>query len=110
MVVAACAMTDEKPEDAANTWLPVNLLGAEDVRLLYADNVFVNYSADDMTVAFFQSKRPVTGSEPPESLEAVCVARIVLPPRLAEHLRKVLDTIVPQFEEMQRRVFGERKK
>ena len=105
MVVAACAMADEQPTE--KKWLPITLTGADSVRLTYADGLWVNYTVDDVSIAFFQSTRPViTSPEPVANLEAVCVARIVLPSRIAKHLRDVLVTVLPAHEEMQQRYLG----
>jgi hypothetical protein len=94
-------MADDQPGTKKPIpWLPLELLAAEDVRLTYADAVWANHTSDDISVAFFQTKRPVLTEEEFANLQrlpAVCVGRIVLPVRVAEHLRDVLSGIIAAF-------------
>lgn len=67
--------------------LPMDLLGADETPLTYADTVHVGYSRDDISISFFQYTRPILKTkeevEALESLPARCVARLVLPARAA---------------------------
>ncbi len=71
--------------------------------MTYADAVFVNYSFDDISVAFFQTIRKVPRNaqeamETVSALPARCVSRVVLSPRVAVLLRNWLDLNISQRE------------
>jgi hypothetical protein len=101
-------MADDQPDvKKPPSWLPLELLGAEDVRLIYVDAVWVNHTADDISVAFFQTKRPVLTQDELVKLErlpAACVGRIVLPVRVAEHLRDVLVELIAEFQATKKQI------
>ena len=85
------------------TTLPIELFGAEDVQMTYADAVFVNYSFDDISVAFFQTLRKVPrnaqeATESVSTLPARCVSRVVLSPRVAALLHNWLEINIRQRE------------
>jgi len=80
--------------------IPLDLQGAEDVPMTYADAVFVNYAFEDLSIAFFQTTRPIikTAEEAAalESLPARCMVRVVLSPSVATRLRDFLDLNIQQ--------------
>lgn len=102
MMIRVTRMAEDQSDSKGARLLPIELLGAEDVRLTYVDAVFVNYTADDMSIAFFQTKRPPLTDEQLASLTslpATCVTRVVLPVRVAEHLRDVLSALISRVRE-----------
>jgi hypothetical protein len=89
-------MADEQEKPPAPMqWRPIDIAStdAANVRPIYADTTFVNRTADDVTIAFFLTKRPPLTEEQINELKAWpadCVARIILPPRAAQALGELL--------------------
>jgi hypothetical protein len=86
--------------------VPVQFIIPPELRLTYADIVQVQATKNDGRLLFYQGITPPVGSPQKlaeiKSVNAVCVAQIVLSPRVIAKLSEILQSVLREHAELQK--------
>lgn len=98
-----------KDGEVESVEVPIDFVISDGFGLLYSDYAFVQSTADEFIISFFQGAHPLVKSrEEAEKLEAIrayCVARIVLSPAQMRKLRTALLSNLDKHE----RIYGKKE-